>query len=74
MNFKSHSKEEILKALSEGKKLFVLDTGSAGEDDILIAEHGEGREDVLADVLAHHEMAELPEDWYLEEIDYYPQA
>jgi hypothetical protein len=41
MNFKSHSKEEILKALSEGKKVFALDTGSAGEDDILITEPGE---------------------------------
>ena len=70
MNFKSHSREKIEKALSEGKRVFVLETGSAGEDDILIAEPGEGREDVLADVLAYHEMAELPEGWCLEEIDY----
>jgi len=70
MIFRSHSKEEIKKAISEGKKVFFLDTGNAGEDDILIAEPGEGREDVLADVLAHHEMAELPVGWYLEEIDY----
>jgi hypothetical protein len=70
MNFRSHSKEEIKKAISEGKRVFALDTGNAGEDDILIAEPGEGREDVLADVLAHHEMAELPENWTLKEIDY----
>lgn len=73
MNFRSYSKKEIKKAFSEGKKVFVLDTGSAGEDDILIAEPGEGREDILADVLAHYEVAELPEGWTLEEIDYDPE-
>jgi hypothetical protein len=73
MNFRSHSKKEIKKAISEGKKVFFLDTGNAGEDDILIVEPEESREDVLADVLAHHEMAELPEGWTLKEIDYDPE-
>jgi hypothetical protein len=70
MNFRSHSKEEIKKAISEGKKLFSLDTGNAGYDDILIADTNETRQDVLEDVLAHHEVSELPEGWTLEEIDY----
>jgi hypothetical protein len=70
MDFKSHTKEEIKKAISEGKKVFALDTGNAGEDDILIADTNETRQDVLEDVLAHHEVSELPEGWTLEEIDY----
>ena len=65
MNYRSHTKEEIIEALKQGKKAFALDTGNFGEDDVLI---GETRNDVLADVLSHHELAELPEGWELREI------
>jgi len=70
MNFRSHTKEEMIKAVKEGKKLFRLDTVNAGCDDILIAEIGESREDVLSDILLYHELSELPDGWTLEETDY----
>jgi hypothetical protein len=60
MNYRSHAKEEVIEALKQGKKVFALDTGNYGEDDVLI---GGTMEEALADVLAYHELAELPEGW-----------
>ena len=65
MNYRSHAKEEVIEALKQGKKVFALDTGNYGEDDVLI---GGTMEEALADVLAYHELAELPEDWEITEI------
>ena len=65
MNYRSHAKEEVIEALKQGKKVFALDTGNFGEDDVLI---GGTMEEALADVLSHHELAELPEDWEITEI------
>ena len=65
MNYRSHAKEEVIEALKQGKKVFALDTGNFGEDDVLI---GGTMEEALADVLAYHELAELPEDWEITEI------
>ena len=64
MNYRSHAKEEVIDALKQGKKAFALDTGNSGEDDVLIGNY----DDVLTDVLSHHELAELPEGWELREI------
>ena len=62
------NREAILLKVSEtGKreKVFRLDTGNYGEDDLLL---GTSREEVLRNVLHHHEMEGLPEDWTLEEV------
>ena len=65
MNYRSHAKEEVIEALKKGEKVWRLDTGNYGEDDVLI---GGTMEEALADVLAYHELAELPEDWEITEI------
>ena len=65
MNYRSHAKTEVLEALKKGEKVWRLDTGNFGEDDVLI---GGTMEEALADVLSHHELAELPEDWEITEI------
>ena len=36
MNYRSHAKEEVIEALKQDKKVFALDTGNYGEDDVLI--------------------------------------
>ena len=58
---KSHTAQEIRRAIRQGKTLCHLDTANAGGDDILIGSES----DVLADVLAYHEMEDLPTDWSL---------
>lgn len=65
MNYRSHAKEEVIEALKQGIKVFALDTGNYGEDDVLI---GGTMEEALADVLSHHELAELPEGWEISEM------
>ena len=64
MNYRSHAKKEIIEALKQGKKVFALDTGNSGEDDVLIGNY----DDVLTDVLSHHELAELPIGWALTQL------
>ena len=66
MNYRSHAKVEVIEALKQGKKIFALDTGNFGEDDVLI---GGTMEEALADVLSHHELAELPIGWALTQLD-----
>ncbi|KKN09857.1 hypothetical protein LCGC14_1042280 [marine sediment metagenome] len=61
MDYKSHTKEEITQALKDGKEVWRLDTGNSGEDDMLIGTHDE----VVADILHHHELDTLPEGWTL---------
>ena len=62
---RSHTEEKI-QTRPAGTKVFRLDTGNDGEDDVLL---GASREDVLRDVLYHHEIKELPEHWELEELE-----
>lgn len=64
MNYRSHMKAEVIEALKKGEKVWRLDTGTAGEDDVLIGNY----DDALADVLSHHELAELPEGWEIIEL------
>jgi hypothetical protein len=59
--YKSHTRQEVMKALQEGKKVYILDTGAAGQDDVLIGT----REECVADTLAFFGLDELPEDWKL---------
>lgn len=63
---KSHTKEEIQKALKEKKEVWKLDTGNDGEDDILIGNY----DDVLFDILSYHDLDVLPDYWSLEKVDY----
>ena len=65
MNYRSHMKAEVIEALKKGEKVWRLDTGNYGEDDVLI---GGTMEEALADVLSHQELAELPEGWELTEL------
>jgi len=66
MNFRSHSKKEIQEAQKHGKKIWMLDTGTYGEDDMLIGE----KEEVFGDILCYYEIEKLPDGWTLEEIDW----
>ena len=63
---KSHTKKELLDAQTSGKKLWKLNTGNDGEDDILIGEKAE----VIADIRSYYEIENIPDDWTLTEIDY----
>ena len=54
----------ILHALAAGQGVWALDTASAGEDDTLIG----ARDQVVADILHHHELAEFPIGWSLDRV------
>lgn len=68
--YKSHSVEEVRKAQRAGQDIYALDTGNAGHDDTVIAAVEETRESVLSEILAFHELEELPEDWSLDLVDW----
>lgn len=67
MALKSHSVEEIKKMVKEEPelKIYDLETGTSGNDDVLV---GVDYDDVLTDVLAFHEIDELPEGWEIREM------
>jgi len=66
MDFKSHSKEGIIKAQKMDKPIWYLETDTSGEDDMLVGTY----EDVLADILAYHELDSLLDHWSLEKVDW----
>lgn len=62
MNYRSHTEEEIRDALARGARVWALDTGSDGEDDVLIG----SREDVFQDICSFHDgISEMPPHWRL---------
>ena len=63
---KSHTDSEIERALKKGIPVWKLDTGTDGEDDVLIGEI----ESVRAEILGFHELEEMREDWTLERVDW----
>ena len=63
-NYRSHTETEITAALLRGEKVWALDTANQGDDDHIIGTY----ESVLSDVLNHHEMEELPEEWSLDRV------
>jgi len=65
MTLRSWSEEELLAAFKAGKKIYKLDTGTSGKDDVLV---GDTYREVLQDVLDNEEVIELPEGWSLDEI------
>ena len=64
MTFRSHSRKEIEQAIHEGQRIWKLDTGTSGNDDILI---GGTYQEVEFDVLSFYEKEDLG-DWEL--LDY----
>mgnify|MGYP001113163474 CR=1 FL=1 len=63
MNQRSHNDREIRDALAQGQQVWALDTDT-GDDDVLIGLYDE----VLHDVLVHHELDQLPENWSLDQV------
>jgi hypothetical protein len=62
---KSHTNEELRAALIAGAHLWILDTGMAGGDDVFLERIGETEDDILADILAHFGLIDLPAGWTL---------
>lgn len=69
MKYRSHTEEEIRNAVAEGAQAWVLDTGSDGEDDVLIG----SREDVFQDICALRDINEFPTHWHLKPFEEHPQ-
>jgi len=66
MALRSHTSEEILAAFRRGEKIFVLDSGTHGGDDVLIG----SREECLQDVIDNEEEDVFEtQGWTLNEID-----
>ena len=65
MQFRSHSPAQVAEAIAEGEQAWALDTGSHGDDDVLIG----GFEEVLSDILDYFELSDLPEGWSLVRVD-----
>jgi hypothetical protein len=61
---KSHTVDELLKALYDGERICRLDSGSSGEDDLLIGD----AHDVDVDVCSHFEIEEIPEGWEIADV------
>ena len=63
-NYRSHTQAQVTAALLRGEEVWALDTASQGDDDHLIGTC----ESVIADVLHHHELMELPAEWSLDRV------
>jgi len=61
MNFRSHTRREIAEAIAAGGQAWMLDTGTDGDDDVLVG----SLEEVASDLLDHFELDALPESWEL---------
>ena len=66
-NYKSMSPEEYLSHVKKGYKLWVLDSATSGNDDVLV---GMTEEEVMGDVCHHFDVKELPETWSVKEIEF----
>jgi len=65
MQFRSHSPAQVAEAIAEGEQAWALDTGSHGDDDVLLGP----LEEVTGDVLDYFELEALPSGWELTRID-----
>ena len=63
---KSYTKAQLKKFQKSGMKLWKLDTGTLGDDDILAGE----KEEVIRDILDYYEETEWPAEWSLTEVDW----
>jgi len=64
MNFKSHTRGEVARAIMQGQEVWALDTGNDGNDDVLIG----SKQETIDCLLAHHELDELPGHWTLDPV------
>jgi hypothetical protein len=62
---RSHTLPEIAMAMTAGQSVYVLDTGLDGEDDVLF---DDSEEPVIFDILAYHEIDEMPDHWTINEV------
>jgi len=65
MNLRSHTIPELWAALSESYRLYELDTGSSGGDDVLC---GSDQTEIAHDVMFYHGLDEWPTDWTITQI------
>ncbi len=63
MNISKSQKKDIQDALTKNCDIYYLNTRVCEEGEILICRPWENYDDVLAGVLLHHQLIELPEDW-----------
>ena len=63
---KSYTRKQLKKLQRSGRKLWKLDTGTLGDDDILEGE----KEEVIRDILDYYEETEWPAEWSLTEVDW----
>ena len=63
---KSYTLAQLKKFQKSGMKLWKLETGTLGDDDILAGE----KEEVIQDVLNYYEETEWPAEWSLVEVDW----
>lgn len=69
MNFKSHTKETIKNALTNGASVFELNTSIEEHDDVLIGSRN-GVEVDICEFLSSpgHTIIELPKNWSLRKV------
>lgn len=70
-NLKSYSVDQLLKAADQGQTLFWFDSGTSGNDDILIGWPGEIEDDIQRELMEFYELSEWPNWWTLEEIEFF---
>ena len=66
---RSHTENEIIDAIQNGKSIYELDTGEDGEDDLLIAAKSATLQDLINEILAYHNLENIPSHWSLTRID-----
>ena len=57
-NSKSHKPEEIADAIEAGDEIWSFNSGTSGNDDLLIYPRGTAEEKIREDLLAHFELGE----------------
>ncbi len=65
VNLKSHTVAELRQAVADDYRLYALDTGSDGEDDVLF---GMDYDEAHSDVVFYHDLDEWPSGWILREV------
>ena len=71
MDYRSYTQEEVRAAQKAGKRIFILDTGNDGQDDVLIGEEGDTSESLLLEARIFYEKTEEEiSGWTCEEVDF----
>ncbi len=64
-HFKSHPPLQVLAAIRVGKSIWYFDAKNGRDNDYLIAYPDEPKEDIVQDILLHHDRDTWPEEWEL---------